>query len=301
MQKLFNIFALMMLTCTLQAQELNCEVNVTFENVTQTDPTVFRNLEQKIQAFLNETKWTNNDFDTEERINCTINLNILSEVNQNSYRAQATIKSTRPVYNSTYETIVLDVIDNDFEFEYDPFVVIQYRENQFVDNLSASLAFYALTIIGLDYDTFSQNGGLKYHREAAQLVNQGAATQFPGWTQANSNNRGDVSKYWISQNLTENRFFNFKREFYNYHRQVLDILYDEPQDAWNNMENMLNRLEQFHKQNRNLQILYIFFDAKAEEIVNVMEKATPSQKQTVAEKCEVMDPLNTKLYRTLIK
>jgi len=301
MQKLFNLLALLLLSSSLHAQELNCEARVTFENVQQTDPTLFRAMEEKIQAFLNETKFSNSDFAQEEKIDCTFYLNILSEVSQGTFNAQATIKSTRPVYNSSYETILLDVIDSDFEFQYDPFVVIEYRKNEFVDNLSASLTFYALTMLGLDFDSFAQNGGLKYHREAAQIVAQAAGTQFPGWTAANTNNRGDISKYWISQNLTENRYFNFKREFYNYHRTVLDNLYDDPQLAWQSMEFVIQSMEQFADKNRNLPLIYIFFDAKAEEIVNIMEKATPSQKRVVAASCETMDPLNTKLYRSLIK
>lgn len=301
MLRLFSCLLLLTFSTISFAQELSCEVKVSYENVQQTDPSVFRSLEEKISAFLNERKWTNEKFEPEERIQCSFYLNILSEVNQNRFKAQATIKSTRPVYNSSYNTVVLDVIDNDFEFDFDPFAVIEYRKNEYVDNLSASLAFYALTIIGLDFDSFKQNGGYRYHKEANQIVNQATGAPFPGWTQSSTNNRGSVNKYWISQNLTENRYFTFKREFYNYHRNVLDQLYDEPQDSWKNMEAIIKRLEAFHKQNRNLQIMYLFFDAKSDEIVDVMSKATPAQKRSVSEKCQEMDPLNTKQYKTLLK
>jgi len=301
MHKLYSIFFLLVFPLFGSAQELNCEVKVTFENIQQTDPSVFRNLEQKISAFLNERRWTNDQFDPEERIDCSFYLNILSEVSQNRFKAQAVIKSTRPVYNSTYETVVLDVIDNDFEFEFDPFTVIEFRKNEFVDNLSSSLSFYALTIVALDYDSFAMNSGSRYHNEANRIVRQAASSPFPGWNQSNTNNRGNVSKYWISQNLTENRFYNFKREFFNYHRNVLDQLYDEPQQSWKNMESVITNLEKVHEQNRNLQIMYLFFDAKGEEIVKVMDKATPAQKRSVSEKCMAIDPINTKIYRTLTK
>ncbi len=283
------------------AQELNCEVKVTYENVQQADLSIFNNLESKIFSFLNDTKWTNEKFEDQERIQCSFYLDILSEESQNTYKAMATIKSTRPVYNSTYNTVLLDVIDTDFIFEFDPFTVLEYRQGEFSNNLTASLAFYAYTIIGLDYDSFKINGGNPYHDKAEDIVMQASTSNYPGWNQSNTNNKGQVSKYWINNNLTDPRYNTFRSLFYDYHRKALDNLYETPRDSWSTITNVMLKMDRFYKQNRNLAVVYIFFDAKAQEIVDIMQKASPAQKQKVAEMAQNIDPINTKIYKSLTK
>lgn len=300
MPKLFLVLFLFMAQ-SLTAQELICDVKVTYENVQQTDPSVFRNLEEKVRAFMNGTKWTTDKFEEEERIDCSLYLDILSEEGQNQFKAMATIKSTRPVYNSTYNSVMLDVIDNDFIFEFDPFTIIEYRQGEFSNNLTASLAFYAYTILGLDYDSFAMNSGKQYHEKARDIVMQASSTPFPGWTQNNTNNKGNLSKYWLNTNLTDNRYSPFKRIYYDYHRKILDGLYEKPQDSWDQMTKTLTMMDDFYKQNRNSPIVYMFFDAKSREIVNVMQKASPAQKQEVSELAQNIDPTNTKIYKTLNK
>ena len=280
-------------------QELNCDVEVSYENIRQTDPSVFRTLENKIFQFLNETAWTNDAFDEDERINCSFYLNITNEVSLNTFQATATITSTRPVYNSTYNSVVFDVIDKDFEFEFDPYTVLEYRENDFANNLTSSLAFYAYTIIGLDYDSFINGGGRQYHETARQIVQNASSSPYPGWTQSNTNNGGDVSKFWINNNLTEARYNLFRTNFYSYHREGLDQLYDEPRKSWEALTSSIESLHRFHRQNRNMAMMYVFFEAKAQEIVDIMSEAPNAQQQAVAEACIEMDPLNNKLYKAL--
>lgn len=301
MRSLFNVLLFCVISISAVGQELNCDVRVTYENLRQTDPATFRSLEDKIRVFLNETAFTNDEFKEEERIDCTCNINILTEAGMNQFQAQATIVSTRPVYNSTYETVLLDVIDKDFQFEFDPYVILEYRENDFANNLTSMLAFYAYTMIGLDYDSFEQNGGRQYHEKARQIVQNATATPYPGWTQSNTNNGGDMSKFWINQNLTEARYSSFKNNFYNYHRNGLDLLYENPQEAWKTITEVSTNFQNFNKQNRNLPIMYVFFNAKAEEIVEIMAKATPLQQQKVVESLQEVDPANTKLYKSLLK
>lgn len=296
------IFIGFLLLCNLGfAQELNCDVRITYENLRQTDPAAFRTMEEKIRSFLNETAFTKDAFDEEERINCTFNINILRETGLNQYQAQATIVSTRPVYNSTYETVLLDVIDKDFFFEFDPYAILEYRENEFANNLTSMLAFYAYTIIGLDYDSFEKNGGKEYHDRARQIVQNAQSTPYPGWTQSNTNNGGDLSKFWINNNLTETRYTTFRNNFYEYHRNGLDQLYDDPQESWETITKVATSFANFNQSNRNLPIMYIFFNAKAEEIVEIMEKASPNQQQKVVESCIEVDPTNNKLYKSLLK
>lgn len=299
-QLLFSFFVFFSSSIVI-GQELNCSVAVRYENVRQTDPQLFKQLEERIQKFMNETAWTKDRFRPEERINCDILLNILSEANQNTFNAVATIKSSRPVYNTTYNSVILDVIDNDFEFVFDPYTQFLYRENDFANNLTSSLAFYAYTIIGLDYDTFILNGGKKYHKKAQEIVQLGSTQPFPGWTQSNTNNKGNISKFWISNNLTEQRFDIFKTQLYQYHRNGLDNMYEDPSKSWKVITSVSEELAKFNRQNRNTPFMYVFFNAKAQEITNIMQKASSAQKTKVANNCLEIDPNNSKLYKKLQK
>lgn len=300
MQKLSSLLFLFLFFCFhVSAQELNCDVRVSYENIQQTDPTVFRGLEDKIRTFMNETVWTSEEFQNNERIDCSVYLNIKKELDLNKYSATATIKSTRPVFNSSYTTVVLDIIDNDFDFEYDQYTVFQYRENDFANNLTASLAFYAYTIIGLDFDTFSVNSGMEYHKKAQEIVQTASSSPYSGWTQSKTNNNGQISRYWINQNLTNSKFSQFKSAYYEYHREGLDQLFDEPSQAWERIANVIYRVERIDNKDRNLALTYMFFKAKAQEIVDILKKAPVRIRSGVSEKAMKVDPLNSRIYKQL--
>ncbi len=301
MTKFSIITFFILLSFSSHCQELLCDVKVTTENVQQTDPSVFRSLEEKVRTFLNGTIWTSDKFDEDERIQASFYINIIDELGQDKFRAQTTIKSTRPVYDSDYETVMFDLIDNDFEFVFDPYTILEYRQGEYSDNLTAMLAFYAYTIIGIDYDAFSFDGGASFHDKAQDIVNQAATSSFPGWIATSSNNKGNKSKYWINRNLTEARYKPLKKITYDYHRNVLDQLYENPQESWKVLTSTLEGLQRFQKNNRNLPMIYMFFDAKNQEIVNIMEKASPAQKAQVYEVCTTIDPVHNKIYKALKK
>ncbi len=301
MYKLLSTILFFLILISAEAQELNCEVKVTTEDIQVTDPSVFRELERKIFEFLNNTKWTTEKFEEQERIDCSFYLNILRESGPDQFDAVATIKSSRPVYNSVYNTVILDVHDKDFVFTFDPFTTLEYRQNEFANNLTASLAFYAYTIIGLDFDSFGRSSGRPYHAKAKQLVEIAATEPYPGWKVGSTNNRGNLSKYWISENLTNNKYMNIRHAYYDYHRQGLDQMYSNPQAGQRTILNALKRLQTLNKQNKNLPMMALFFNAKRDEIVGVFSKASPSLKNNVVNIVMEIDLANDRTYRKLLK
>jgi len=301
LKALFSVVFFCLGSQILSAQELNCDVKVTYENIQVTDPSVFRDLEKQIFDFMNNTKWTRDKFEAQEKIDCSIYINILKELSLNKFSAQATIKSSRPVYNSSYTTVVFDVIDKDFEFNFDQFSVLQYRETEFADNLTSSLAFYALTIIGMDYDSFQRNGGARYHKQAQEIVATATSANAPGWTANTTNNRGNVSKFWISENLTNPKYKNYSLAIYDFHRNGLDKMYDNPNVAWRGVLNSLKKIQTINKERRNLPILSTYFNAKSDEIVGIFSKAPGNLKTEAANIALEVDVARTKTYKKLLK
>ena len=210
----------------LLAQELEVEVAINTPKLQTADPKVFENLEKSMEEFLNNRKWTEDVYEPEERIKCKIQLTIEEEISATRFRANIAVQSRRPIYKSSEETPMLNHVDKDFIFDYEPFQPIIFSKNLFQDNLSSILGFYAYIIIGMDYDSFSPLGGEEYFKIAQDILNnvpQNAASQFPGWRQLD----GNRNRYWIIENLMNPRVRDFRQGMYEYHRLSLDMMSED--------------------------------------------------------------------------
>ena len=204
------------------AQELNCSVKVNAQKRQLVDPKVYETLEQTIREFMNSTKWTDDFFQTEERINCNILLTIQEELSATSFSADLAIQASRPVFNSDYETAILNHIDKEVTFSYEEFQPLIFSRNTYNDNLSAVLSFYAYVILGLDYDSFSLFGGEPYLQAAQEIINNvpsSAAAANKGWRSVD----GNRNRFWIAENLLSPRIREFRETWYQYHRHGLDM------------------------------------------------------------------------------
>ena len=181
MRKIFIILSFVFFGSQLFAQEINCAVTINAEKVTQTDPKIFKTLETAIFEFMNTRKWTDDVFLPEERIECQILISITEELSSDRFRAQTSIVSRRPVFGSDYNSTLFNFQDKDFEFIYSEYQPLEFNENQYTNNLTAMLAYYAYIIIGLDYDSFALKGGDKYFLKAQTIVNQASNSDFKGW------------------------------------------------------------------------------------------------------------------------
>lgn len=285
-----------------KAQELNAQVIVQTPKLQIADPKMFKTLETDIREFLNSRKWTNDNFATQERIECSIIINITEEVSQNRFKAQTTIQSNRPIFNSNYKSLLLNYQDKNWEFEYAEFQPLEYNESIYLSELTSLLAYYAFVIIGLDYDTFSPQGGSGYYAKAQDIVNM--AQNNPkaiskGWKAYD----GTQNRYWLTENLSNARYETFRTALYKYHRTGLDLMYDKPSIASDNTLNALKTFEKLHADYPSLMIFDILLNAKTEEIVGIFSGSNipMSNKSNAYNTMAQLDPSHTQKYDKINK
>jgi hypothetical protein len=226
---------------------------------------MFRTLERSVADFVNKTRWTNRVFKENERINCRMFITV-SKFEQGRYAASIQIQSSRPVYNTSYETSVLNYQDNNFNFEYVEFQPLAFNENIFDSNLVGVIAYYAYMMLGLDADTFQLEGGTEYYKIAQGIVNQAQGSNFSGWGQSANNNR---SRFQMVDDLLSNTYREYRIAMYNYHRKGLDVLADNNSTGKQIIAGSLRLFETLNQRRPNAFLIQTFFDAKAEEIQNI--------------------------------
>lgn len=279
----------------LKAQELNCEVTVRAREVEQSNKQIFRTLENTIKEFLNGRTWTDKKFKSREKINCNIVISIQEKNNEN-LKASARIKSSRPVYGSDYTTNILNRIDKEFNFKYRRNQNLRYVEGSYTSNLAVLLSYYAFLIIGLDFDTFSENGGDPYLRKAENIVTASQSSSFDGWKQSGKDN----NRYNYLDQLLSTRFQNYRKAFYQYHRKGLDLMHKDTKKGRKAIFKSLKSLQQVNNEVPNSFLLDQFFQAKQEEIGDIFSKAPEEQQEKVISIVEVLDPSNLDSYKKAI-
>lgn len=288
----------LLLTTVAVGQEFNCQVRVNVQKLTTVDPKVFATLEQSLSELMNNTKWTDDYFQTEERINCNVLLTIQEEESPTSFKADLAIQASRPVFNSTYETAILNHIDKEVKFSYEQYQPILFSRNNFNDNLSAVLSFYAYIILGLDYDSFSSFGGERYLQTAQEILNSipaSAASAYPGWKSVESNR----NRFWIIENLLSPRVRPFRQSWYEYHRHGLDKMADDPAGGRAVIAAALDRLPEVNQSYPNSMILQMFTNAKSKEIVEIFKLGTREEKDKVIQAMTRIDATNANEYRAI--
>ena len=246
-------------------QELNCTVTVNSDQVFQTNQTVFATLERSLAEFINKTRWTDRVYAENERLNCRI---FITVTNFESSRFQATIQlqSSRPVFNTSYESPVFNYKDDQFNFEYFEFQPLVFNENVFNSNLVGVISYYVYIMLGLDADTFELEGGTEFYKKAQGIVTQAQGSNLAGWGQTASDNR---TRFQLVDNLLSNTFREYRIALYNYHRKGLDIMADNTNTGKQVISGSLRLFETLIQRRPNAFLIQTFFDAKAEEIQNI--------------------------------
>lgn len=266
---------------TLQGQDLNAIVKVNSDQVQLSDKTIFKDMENAIFNFLNNRKWSADNIKTEEKINCTFILIINKYDAPDVFSGSLQIQSGRPVFGTGYQSTLLNIIDEDILFKFSPFQTVEYQENNFVNNFSAIFAFYALMAVGMDYASFAPEGGNPYFVKAQQLVNAAQSASEPGWKAFDS--KSNRNRYWLIENAMNPRYKSFLEAYYAYHRKGLDAMGKDKEEGRKEITNALFKLQQVFKLSPNVYILYAFFLAKADEIVNIYKDALPADKAKIIE------------------
>jgi len=300
-QKIILLIGLMVSGLGLFAQEVLCDVTVVApdRSKVKTDPKVFKTLENAVAEFMNTRKWTTDVFGENERIECSIFIAITNESSDGNYSGSITVISKRPVFNSDYNSTVLNIIDNEFNFQYQEFQPLEFNVNQFTSNLTHVLAFYAYLIIGMDYETFALKGGEKYLQTASDIANVVSANEgrsFPGWKSYEKNQR---NRYWVITHTLNGRYEPYRTGMYKYYREGLDNFYSNPELARTNILEGLTELSKVSQDNPNLSIMMMWSEAKRDEVVGVFSEAPAAEKDDILKVLKRVDPINYDKYERI--
>ncbi len=249
----------------LTAQELNCAITVNSDQVSQTNQQVFKTLERALNDLVNKTKWTNRTTKENERINAQMFITI-TKYESNRFEGTIQMQSSRPVFNTSYETPVFNYKDDRLTFEYIEFQPMVFNENVYESNIVSVVAYYVYVILGLDADTFSLEGGTDNFKTAQKIVTQAQGSNSKGWSHTADNDR---SRFDLTDNLLSNTYREYRVAMYNYHRKGLDILGDNNSTGKQVIAGTMKLFETMIKRRPNAFLISTFFDAKSDEIQNI--------------------------------
>ena len=266
MKTYFFVLLLVIFLGRTQAQELNAQVVVNSDLVNQTNQQIFKTLERSLNEFINTQVWANQAFLNQEKIICSFVFN-LSSYSNDQFEATLQVQSQRPVFDSNYDSPMLNFLDKDIVFSYQEFQPLFYNQSSFESNLISLISFYANIIIGLDADSFSPNGGNPYFEEARQIVNLAQTSARSGWKPSD----GTRNRFWLIDALRSNTFKEYRQSLYTYHRKGLDLMTTNPSQGKAALMKAIEQLEPLYQRRPNALLLQLFFDAKVEEIVNLFQ------------------------------
>lgn len=283
-----------------QAQELNARVTVLANRMPSTvDRKIFQTLQTSLQNFLNNRRWTKDIYKPQERIECSFLLNLERTPEQHVYEASLTVQVARPVHGTAYASPLINFQDPNVAFKYVEFQPLEFNENRvsagdpLVSNLTAIFAYYAYMILGIDYDSFAQRGGDPFFQAALNIVNNAPDGRFiSGWKSFD----GNRNRYWLAENLMNNRYAIIHDIYYTYYRRGFDNMYEDESSGRVEVLNALIYLENLHKEIPNLMIVQFFLQGKTDELINVFKKAPTEQKIRAREILAKIDVANTARY-----
>ncbi|CAM3717927.1 type IX secretion system protein PorD [Flavobacterium saliperosum] len=276
------------------SQELNCSVKVSYDQITAANVQIFKTLERSLGEFVNNTKWTTRNFANNERIDCSMFITIQS-YESNEFQCTLQVQSSRPVYNSTYSSPVFNFNDKEFNFRYLEFENFVYNPNSYDSNLIAVIAFYANVIVGLDADTFSNQGGTKFLEGAANVANLAQSSGTAGWTQTEKKQ----NRYYLINDLLSNTFTPYREALYEYHYLGMDKMAENTKIAKENIVKAVQTVSKIHSVRPNAFITRIFFDAKADEIVSIFSGGPNVNVVELSETLNKVSPLNSAKWNNI--
>jgi len=296
MQKITAIILVFFLTFKLNAQELNCNISVTAPQVAGSDRTVYETMQQALYEFMNSRQWTNYKFTMDERIEVNILITIQDRVSADEFKGNLQIQARRPVFRSSYNSTLLNHIDNDVHFRYIEHQPLEFADNTHTSNLTSLLAFYAYLVIGLDFDSFSMNGGTPFYDKAQTVVITAQNAPEKGWKAFESQR----NRYWLIENLLNQQYAPVREAMYKLHRTGLDVMHENIETGRMAVIESIEALQRVHRQRPGSYLMQVFFNAKADEFVNIFSEAPPMDKPRVVNMLREIDPTNTAKYQRIL-
>jgi hypothetical protein len=277
------------------SQELRCNISVSAEKITATNRNLFMTMQSDLYEFMNNRRWTEHSYTMEERIECNIFIRLDEQISADEFRGTMQVQVKRPIFNSTYESTLLNIKDNDFQCKYVEFQPLDFNETSNRDNLTNIMAFYAYIILGFDYDTFSPEGGSAYFEKAQAIVNNSQNAREKGWKAYES----ERNRYWLVENIMNRSYAGMRDCLYKYHRTGLDVMADKAEEGRANIAEALRSVQQVFRRRPSTYILQVFFDAKSDELVNIFSKSYPDERNRVLAILNEVDPSNGTKYEKI--
>ena len=309
MKRTLLILALAALTVpALRAQELNCNVSINSDQIEGSSKEVFEALRQSVTEFINNNRWTNLTYGPVEKIDCNL-LIIVKAINDNEFACEATIQASRPVFNTTYTTTILNMRDKAFNFTYQAYDQLLYQQNVFQTNLTAMLAYYVYLILGFDADSYPRLGGTPYFQQcenivsAAQTASSLTEAEASGWQFARSGGgfKSSSGRYVIVNELMDETFKPYRNFFYEYHRMGLDEMQANVANSRARIASGLEVLRETNKQRSANITVAMFLDAKVDELVNIFSGADHTEKTQIYDLLMALDPTRSNVLEPLTR
>lgn len=285
----------------MQAQEFNATVKITTPKLQTADPAIFKTLEKAVVQLVNGTAWTEDEYETFERINANFTINITEELSATSFRAEMLIQASRPIYNSTEETQLLALTDKNITFTYEQYQPLEYTKNTYNNNLTSILSFYCYMILGYDYDSYSSSGGSPYFQIAQDIISAippNIANSSNGWNPTKGNNR---NRYWMLENALSPRVIPMRKAMYNYHLRGLDRMVEDAEAARKSIANAITQISQVNRAYPNSMIVQLFAISKGDEILQIFMEDTYANRQKIHRAMVKIDASRASKYEPLIK
>lgn len=296
-------FVLLAFRPGVQSQEIQARLSVITAKVsTQVDKKIFLTLQTALTNFLNNRRWTNDTYQASEKIQCNFLLNIDQDLGNNVFKGKLTVQAARPIYNTSYDSPIMNFIDENVAFRYVEFQPIEFNENRvqgtdpLASNITAILAYYVDIILGLDYDSYSLRGGDPYFQKAWNIVNNAPENgEITGWRSFESVR----NRYWLAENLQNNRFAQAHDAIYAYYRSGMDVFYQDENAGRDGLLKGLNFLNTLDNDNPNSMFIQFFFQGKSNELVKVFSKGTADQKARAKDILSRLDITHSAAYKEL--
>lgn len=279
----------------VKAQELNCNVTVNADQIQVSNNQIFKTLEKSLTEFMNQTQWTNVDFKDHEKIKCAVTILLTEQKSANNFVGTIQVQASRPVFNSSYYSPLLNYKDNSFSFQYTEFQPINYNPNGYESNLVSTLSYYAYLILGMYVDTFSLQGGTPYLNTSLTIANQAQQSGYSGW----ENSKGNITRFTMVDQMLAPANEPFRKLMFQYHFDVMDVFEKNQKSAASKMQRQLLSLKKIYEENPNSFMIRIFMDAKADEIVNIFRNNSSIDTSELVSVLKRVSSTNSKKWRQI--
>lgn len=297
--KYYFIIFLVILPSVINAQELNCNIQISAQRIQGSNRQVFESMQRDLYEFMNNTVWTNHVFSYSERIDCNILINLNDQLSADEFRGTIQIQLSRPVFNTTYKSTMLNFIDNNFQFRYVEFQPLLFDLNSNRSNLVSVLAYYTYMVLGFDYDTFSPLGGTEFFQMAEKIVTNSQNAPEPGWKPYDgSRNR---NRYWLVKNVLDKEYEGVRQFLYDYNMNGLDRMESRITEARTSMVESLKLMQEVFRKKPDpfMYLVQVVMEAKSDELINIFSAAFPEEKSRVVQILTEIDPANKAKYEKI--